>query len=370
MKDLDFLLGQEEPEEKIIPVNNGLDSLHITQYAFQKAYAYARLVVKKAKATMECGGYLIAPKDTQDRIATDAFLARNQDVSGGLFTIEAEDVIKAGREIDEMGYRVLGWWHSHGKLKTFFSQTDVNGQFTVLNEIGAFNYITQREVKKVGNLEVRTENGEFIMFDKRNPERRYKVEVNGDPNNISIANLEVQQDKRIGFAYGLVVNAKKRKKQPYAEIATRDLCGFCRSSQDKSVRSDITIFEAGDFIIDEKSLMYEIGEKVKMKTKIWGFFRGGQYTPPNKKIVVQPTTAGNKPALGIVPMQNNQTPVFNTGLKKPQSFQTTTPKITPPPIPMVAHPQDNDSVSDPQNKTYDLLNQVDPLEKKDTGDKK
>ena len=147
MKDLDALLGQGEPEEIKTVANNGLDSLHITDYAFEKAYAYARLAVQKARRTIECGGYLIAPKGAQDRIATDSFLARNQDVSEGLFTIEAEDVIKAGKEINEMGYKVLGWWHSHGNLETFFSPTDDNGQRTVLNEICAFNYIIQRNEK-------------------------------------------------------------------------------------------------------------------------------------------------------------------------------------------------------------------------------
>src|SRR3989344_9669404 len=179
MKGLDFLLSQGEPEKRSIVVNNGLDSIHITEYAFEKAYTYARLAVQKARSTIECGGYLIAPRDAQDRTATDSFLARNQDVSGGLFTIKAEDVIKAGREINEMGYRALGWWHSHGNLRTFFSATDDNGQRTVLNEIGAFNYVIQNEEKEVGNLEVRAEDGRIVMFDRRSPERKYEIEIDG-----------------------------------------------------------------------------------------------------------------------------------------------------------------------------------------------
>ena len=173
MKDLDSLLRQGEPEKRNLVVNYGLDTIHLTDYAYEKAYTYARLAVKKARGTIECGGYLIAPREAVDRIATDAFLARNQDVSSGLFTIEAEEVIKAGREINEMGYRVLGWWHSHGNLQTFFSDTDNRGQRTVLNEIGSFNYVTYREEKDVGNLEVRVEDGKLVMFDKKNPGRKY-----------------------------------------------------------------------------------------------------------------------------------------------------------------------------------------------------
>lgn len=284
MKDLDALLSQGEPERTKTTVNNELDSLHITEYAFEKARAYARLAVQKARRTIECGGYLIAPKYVQDRTATDAFLARNQDVREGLFTIEAEDVIKAGREINGRGYRVLGWWHSHGNLRTFFSPTDNGGQRTVLNEISAFNYITQRDEKEVGNLEVRAEDGKIVMFDRRSPGRKYEIEVDGNPTKISIAALKLQQEKRIGFAYGLVVNTGNR--ESYAEIATRDLCGFCRNSEDKSVQVDITLFDAGKFDIDEDALMAEIKERVKMRKRFSRYFiektyyGGGQRQSP------------------------------------------------------------------------------------------
>ncbi|MEK6974614.1 MAG: Mov34/MPN/PAD-1 family protein [Nanoarchaeota archaeon] len=277
MSGLDDLLNQGEPGKRKTVVNNGLDTLHITQYAFEKAYAYARLAVKKARGTIECGGYLIAPRNAQDRIATDSFLAKNQDVSAGLFIIKAEDVIKAGREIDEMGYRVLGWWHSHGNLETFFSLTDDNGQRTVLNEIGAFNYVTQSEEKEIGNLEVRTKNGRVVMFDRRNPERRYEIETHRSTSKLSIAKLILQQEKRIGFAYGLVVNNRKVEKEPYAEIATRDLCGFCKNSKDKSIPVDITLFDSGKFEIDEDALMAEIEARVNMERKFFRLVKKGKY---------------------------------------------------------------------------------------------
>jgi len=306
MIDLDSLLGEGEPEKKQIVVNNDLDNIHITKYAFEKAYVYARLACEKARGTIECGGYLIAPRQAQDRIATDSFLAKNQDVSSGLFTIEAEDVIKAGREINEMGYKVLGWWHSHGNLGTFFSKTDDNGQRTVLNEISAFNYVTKRDDKEIGNLEVRTEDERIVMFDKRNPERRYEIEVDGDLSKISITKLKLQQEKRIGFAYGLVVNVPghwdfdwrgKNKhrttktilldekditknnypRKPYAEIATRDLCGFCKNSEDKSIPVDITLFDTGKVDIDENVLMAEIEDRVKMSPRFLSLYGGKKY---------------------------------------------------------------------------------------------
>jgi len=283
MNGLDDLLNQGEPERRKPVANNGLDSLYITEYAFEKAYSYARLAVKKARRTIECGGYLIAPKDAKDRIVTDSFLAKNQDVSDGLFTIEAEDVIRAGREIDERGYRVLGWWHSHGNLETFFSSTDDNGQRTVLNEICAFNYVTQNEEKEVGDLEIRVENGKIVMFDRRSPERKYEFEVNGDPSKISIAKLRLKQEKRIGFAYGLVVNNRKIERRPYAEIATRDLCGFCKNSLDRSVPTDVSIFDSGKFEINENKLMAEIEDRVKMRKVFFGSLEWKKYKTYRQK---------------------------------------------------------------------------------------
>lgn len=264
MKNLDELLGQGEPEERNDTKNYGLDALHITEYAFEKAYAYARLACRKAGRSIECGGYLIAPKGSGDRIATDAFLARNQEVSEGLFTIKAEDVIKAGREIDEMGYSALGWWHSHGFLRTFFSGTDDNGQITVLNEIGAFNYVTQMEEKEIRNLEAQVIKGKLVLFDRRNPEAKYEIETNGESGEIHIAGLRLLQERRIGFAYGLVVNAKAKEKKPYAEIAMRELCYECRRAKDRSVQTDIKLFEPEGLAFDENELMAEIKERVKM----------------------------------------------------------------------------------------------------------
>lgn len=271
MNGLDDLLNQEEPEEKNVIKRNNLNSLRITKYAFEKAYAYARLACDIAKESIECGGYLIAPKGAKDRIATDSFLAKNQDVSAGLFTIKAEDVIKAGREIDEIGYKVLGWWHSHGDLETFFSSIDDGGQMTVLNEISAINYITRRERKNIDNLIVQDKGGRIVMFDKSSPERKYEIEFNGNPAELSIANLKLQLEKKIGFAYGLVVNVMGSKREPYAEIATREMCGFCRNSKDTSVPVNIKLYENGEFVIDDDSLRKEIKERVKMRSRFIRF---------------------------------------------------------------------------------------------------
>jgi len=78
MTNLDMLLTGEEPEEKPKVVNFGLDELYISRYAIEKAFRYADLVMRGRYRNIEIGGFLTKPVDSKDRIARDAFLARDK----------------------------------------------------------------------------------------------------------------------------------------------------------------------------------------------------------------------------------------------------------------------------------------------------
>ena len=274
---LDELLSNPEPVKKQEkdPLF-GINTLQLTNYAYEKAYAYARLACEVHGDSIECGGYLVKRKDSEDRVAEDAFLARDQDVQAGLFTINAEDVIKAGRELDKNGYKVLGWWHSHGYLKTFFSQLDDSGQMTCLNEISAFNYVTQSKNYEISDLETKLDGNKLILWDKKSPAKKYEIEFLGK-NKLAIARMAIADEKRVGFSYGLVVNAKnKKKKEPYAEIAVRDLCNQCRRAKDISLEVEVELFEDDKKVeIDDDKLRKEIKDRVKMPRKFFGGFFGG-----------------------------------------------------------------------------------------------
>jgi proteasome lid subunit RPN8/RPN11 len=276
MANLDELLGGEGSEKMAKKRENyGLDSVKITEFAYEKAFAYARMACKVKRGQVECGGYMISPLINDDMIATDSFLARGQDVSEGLYTLEAEEVIKAGREIEELGYKVLGWWHSHGHMHTFFSRTDDGGQMTMLNEISPINYISIYSKKDLDNFDSKVENGKIVMIDKNNPKKRFEFDAEGDLNSIKISKMRIlHEENRIGFAYGLVVNAQKDVRKPYAELATREYCGFCVNSKDRSVEVGVNVYDNGDFNIDEDKLEKEVREKVNMKRKKWFNFRG------------------------------------------------------------------------------------------------
>lgn len=269
MANLDILLVGEEPEEKK-DVNRrfGLDELHISRYAYEKAFRYAKLIVDKNRESLEIGGFLTTPKDSQDRIARDAYLARDQEVTSVRYELSAEDVQKAGKELEQNGQRIVGWWHSHGKLNTFHSSTDDKNQMVLLNQISPSNYITVPDELNHDGLQSRVEGNDLLFWDPKNPSTKYKLGLKGEDLNLVAKRLNILKEKRIGFAYSFVVNYHRwlRNRVPYCEIATRDICSSCMDSKDSSVRVGYKIFDEGEFEIDDEKLSQEIYEKVS----IWG----------------------------------------------------------------------------------------------------
>lgn len=237
--------------------------LYITREAYDTAHAYARLACSMAKRSIECGGYLIQPKDAKDRIATRAYLASDQIVDGGEITIQGEDVIKAGREVDAMGYRVLGWWHSHGTTNTFHSPVDKRNQMTVLNCLAAVNYIIEHHHKEMKNLEVRVEENKTVVMDKENPKIRYEFEGRSMAE-MNPEKMRIVEEKKVGFAYSFVVTTSLLQPAPYAEIATRESCGECDTVVDESKVVPIRVF-GEEKPIDELALRKELREKVRVR---------------------------------------------------------------------------------------------------------
>ncbi|MBT5022736.1 hypothetical protein HOK51_05730 [Candidatus Woesearchaeota archaeon] len=268
MKLLDELLSQDEPTQNFVrnAIKQELGRIDITTEAFEKAYTYAKLVKEiSGLPNMECGGYLTIPKDCTDRIARDAFLASDQDVREGLFQIQAKDVIKAGKEISAKGHRVVGWWHSHGMMDTFFSNLDDQGQETVLNEIAGSNHIIISQEEEIADPQVISEGKILVISDPSNPGRRYELEFNRKPLFVQGTRFKLIEDKKISFSYGLVVNCQPGKRKPYAEIATQEYCGFCKQSTYDSRVVGVRLHDSGAFYLDETKMKEEIKKKVKMR---------------------------------------------------------------------------------------------------------
>jgi len=296
MAELDILLTGEEPEEKPTgSVNFGLNELHISRYAYEKAFRYARLVMRGRKGSVEIGGFLTKPKDSQDRVARDAFLARDQEVSRAMYKLDAGDVAKAGKELEQQGQQIIGWWHSHGKFNTFHSKIDDGNQMVLLNQISPSNYVLFPQERIYGGLQSRVEGNVITFWDPENPATEFQLELKDERPELVAHSLRIFEEKRVGFAYSFVVNCHRwlRKRIPYCEIAMRDLCNVCRNPVDRSVSVGCKVFDYGEEDIDDYQLMEEIGDKVHVA----GEFKG-------KREYFLPATFEEKRAAGTLTKPN------------------------------------------------------------------
>ncbi len=308
MGDLDALLLGEEPVEKPKEkVNFGLDELHISRYAYEKAFRYAKLVLKGRWRSVEVGGFLTKPRDAEDRVARNAFLARNQEVSYTSYELSAEDVLKAKKELEQEGQKIIGWWHSHGRGDTFHSETDNNNQRVLLNQISPSNYITLFKERSYENLQSRVEGNQLVFWNPQNSLIQYILELKDENPELTAQNLRVLEEKRIGFAYSFVVNHHRwlRRRVPYCEIATRDLCLRCKKPKDISVAVEYQIINDGEFEIDENELLKEINDRVHVL---------GEYK--KKKTYYLPATFEEQRATGTL-----TEPVFSPEVPPKGSYQ-------------------------------------------------
>ncbi len=280
---LDALLSHEPVEEECeahIPIKrNPVAQAYITRSALNKAYTYARLACEVLEESVECYGYLISPQGVRDRLVRDVYLAPNQDVSGGDVRVSGEDVINAGRAIDKMGYRVLGWWHNHADFDTFHSGTDDENMIKVLNAIAPTNFVTTyRQMPLMsGELGVRRKGTNVEVYDINNPNKKFRLNLGSKEFNARdlgvVKSIVADMPVRVGFAYSVVVNARGDK--PYCEVATKDFCGLCYGGDERSIESRLRIVNQDAFEIDERQIAGDIKKKIKKpKTFISSVVRG------------------------------------------------------------------------------------------------
>lgn len=267
---LESLLGQEPSEEAedYVPIKrNPVAQAYITKSALKKAYTYARLACDVLKESVECYGYLITPKNLADRVAREVYLAPNQEVGAAEVKLEGESVIKSGREIDKMGYRVLGWWHSHADFEPFHSGTDDENMMKILNAIAPINFVaTNRQMPLMsGEIKVRRRGNGIELYDAHNPNKAFRLNLDSENFNKKdlgiVKSITANLPVRVGFAYSVVVNAAGSK--PYCEIATKDFCGLCYSGEERSTKSRLIVLNQNPFEIDEKQIVKDIKKKIK-----------------------------------------------------------------------------------------------------------
>ncbi|MEI7718388.1 MAG: Mov34/MPN/PAD-1 family protein [archaeon] len=406
MKDLDFLLGQSEAAVKtgsaksIEKLFGGdkFDALQISEGVYNKAFVYASVVCEVSNNDgTEIGGYLITPKGSKDRIARGIYLTPNQFVGSGEIKIAPEDVITSGREIDAMGYKVLGWWHSHGDLETFHSGIDVDNQMTVLNAIASSNYVTERRERE--NPEITLVGNKIVVTDPKHPGVKYEFAVK-DPALLDVVSKKVEEESKIGFAYSMVVHgsqrprgkfgpgsergellmqegalifAKKgeRERVPYAEIATRRRCSDCQKLNDTSNLVDIMVYkdeEQQD--IDESLIRKEIETKVKIRKPVtffggWGGKKGKHKGKGQQVYIPGASFTGGLPDVnrrsmyemdpygGYFPGEDDLTP-GTCSKSGPHGRPVVNPAYTQPRLPPALPPQKHEVSKAPTKKVKDF----------------
>jgi proteasome lid subunit RPN8/RPN11 len=264
---LEKILDSEPIEEK--QEKNIFSSMCISKNALKKARTYAELAEERPGSYIECYGYLLGNSNRQNRVIEDVYFAPNQTSSSAHTRIPAQSVIDAGKEIREMGRRVLGWWHSHASLPTFHSGTDDENHKTVLNQIAPSNYIlTYEEMDFLIDDIKKTKLGDSTLYlcDRNNTSRRlemiFKQEIQENPlAGIPIDKLIVRVPIQTSYAYSMVVNAEKAK--PYTKIATRKFCPSCYRDEynDEEIPLKILEYES-DIEIDKDKMKKEVKEKL------------------------------------------------------------------------------------------------------------
>jgi len=226
MKKLEYILKNNSKEK----TDELFSELRITDYAYKKIKAYASLACIIANASIECGGYLVTLKEDHDCIVKDAYLSKDQKVTGIEYVVDSEPDMDFLKEIKNDGYKVLGWWHSHGGMNPFHSGIDDDTFKSIYYNIFPYNKKElNREIIPLSGDSFKIEyqndktGNNYILFKSNNFLEdiiEMRVGDNFNLNDIEVKGIKIKKFKGISFAYSLVVN-RFYSAAPYAEVAIK-----------------------------------------------------------------------------------------------------------------------------------------------------
>jgi hypothetical protein len=222
----------------------------ITSEAFRRVQTYAQLVDRHVGNGYECMGFLLgeAGGDVVDAV----MLAPGQRVTAASARIDGQSVLAAGREIEQSGKTVVGWWHSHGNFQNFHSGTDDDNTRDVLLQVAFSNHLDLEEELP---SQAAGDHGSILRF----VDGAGTIEIFGEhafAQQLLESRIRVRRRSAIGFAYSLVVNA--RGDEPHAEIYTRQWCPGCQKAEYDRFVVPVEIVPTAD---DER-LIEEVKAKV------------------------------------------------------------------------------------------------------------
>ena len=291
-------------EQTLEETTNDFSAVPIIGGILSKIKTYAKIA-----GSSEIYGFLISPIDKEDGIVYDAILAKNQKVSAASASIDPTAAGVAKAEIENLGYKAIGFWHSHGGFGAWHSGTDDNNMNRLLRSFASNNerrfakhYKNYRYIDAdQGRIVYRTERFEIavgldkddLSYESKLLGKDYLKLINGsedlvavltsdskllikdgssviiarNPHVIEIRKPDLQEVRLIGVAYSIVVNSAG---DSYAEMAVNKWCSLCeREEIDIKKRVNIKLIgsEVGDF--SEEGLEKDLEERVV------GFKTGG-----------------------------------------------------------------------------------------------
>ena len=260
-----------------IPINRG---------AYEKLNSYGIL-----SGSNECYGLLLTPKNQNHGIIYDVILAPNQTVSGSHAGITGTTAMNAKQEIDSLGYKTVGFWHSHGNHPVFHSGTDNNNMnkllpsiasntkeiYSIKNEDGCFPKKDSTIIRLDGKeLEI-AHNMRDISIQETD-EIYSELTIGGTMDQLRISfgrqmyiinNFNGFKKKKchpeilgnIGVAYSIVVNKKEKY---YGEIGISSWCNTCERLETE-VRKNVgltILSRENDISFTKKRLKKDLQERV------------------------------------------------------------------------------------------------------------
>jgi len=251
---------------KNLKKENLLEEILITDYAFKKMREYSSLVCKIFGRELECGGYLIAPKHDTGCIVKDIFFSDKQTVGKLDYSVDAKVDMDSIKEIQNRGYKIMGWWHSHANSIPFHSPTDDENfkklYFAIFphnkKEIGRKTISILNDSFKINYRE--DENGRnYIILKTPNFFDDYiEIEVNkiSKLTTLGIKGIRKKKFDGFSFAYSIVLN-RYSSVNPYGEIAIK------YPDKDVIVKKDVKIKE----VISKKEILnyQNFPEEIKKK---------------------------------------------------------------------------------------------------------
>lgn len=277
-------------------------AIPITKNAAEKIRAYG-----VTAGRTELYGFLVSPVASRDGVIYDALLAKNQEVTGASGHLSGLAAVESKAEIENLGMKAMGFWHSHGSFGVFHSGIDNrnigNLLMSFIGNTEEKEYSGQRQgfvpdyknrqivyrqkglefrfsledwfsgldMKPVGedyfNLAGEPDMQPLVVIarDKMGKLRLILKDDGGrimasEPRTFETSAVKGENVKTKGVAYSIVTNAKG---EFYGLLATNRWCSSCERDETETIEDAKFNVIEGEVTFDKEQIKRDLEERVK-----------------------------------------------------------------------------------------------------------